>query len=296
MLNITLENTPFIDQINKLRDDIVMPTGTGLYSQVVAILKQYKMKNEIARNLKAGKVFSIVKYWETMNVPPIENIPDPTSFPKLQERLDGFSKAITEYAKEKKATKLKPVKVTIAIGDSLTDFFRKYSAHIDPRLNFGIAGTCSSHFKLILQYVLPLLEKNNLIIENLLIGSFIGNALLGHQKYENAIADAKDVIYFARQNLPTTKFLLYGLPPVFDIYAMSFQQLARDFFIAIMNEDKNAVYLDIFDSFSGAFGIMPKAEYSLEGVHMTPLGKYVYDEMIGLGLLAVPGSVIIKRK
>lgn len=263
-----------------------------LIRRAIALLKTWKMKREIAHNLKINKGLSLTKYFAEQGIDPKRSVGDPAAFPGIAQRLAGFTAAISQYAKDHQ-TGVEPKDVHIQIGDSISDFMRGKSVNVDPRLNFGMAGSCSPHFAYTARALAPVLAAANLRVQTLTIGCFMGNALLGYQDYAYAQQDAADALKVIRTLWPTARVEVYGMPPVFDPYATHWQGTAREFFKAWVSNDGNAVYIDLLASFGGGFlGLFPRAQMSVDGVHLTPDAVEQFDGLIRYGRSAPPGSVL----
>lgn len=259
--------------------------------KLYAILKTHLLRRKIRKAQKGVKAFSLVKFITQEGIPTRKSVGDPQQFPGIDTRIRDFKTQITDYAKSVKATKAKPKAVVIGVGDSLMDFFRGSSMNIDDRLNFGIAGTCSPHMLYVMKAVAPMLAEANLVVRAVVIGCLKGNALLGHQDYDSAEADCRDALNGARSLWPC-RIIVYGLPPVWDVYAMLYQETSREKFKEWISRDTDSVYLDILKRFSGPWGLFPTVEDSLEGVHMTDEAKAEFDKMISEGLTAESGSTL----
>lgn len=265
------------------------------FRRIIARIKTFKMKREIARNFRLNKTLDLAKFFAEQAVPPKTETIDPTAFPGIDRRLEGFSAAISGYAKARQTATV-PQNVHIQIGDSLSDFFRGKSSIIDPRMNFGIAGTCSPHFGYVAEKLAPVLAACNLLVTTVTVGCFLGNALLGYQDFDEAVADAKRALGKIRTLWPKARIEIYGLPACFDPYVTLHQELARKFFVDLVQADSNAVYLDLLESFGGGFlGLFPRMELSSDTVHMTPEAQVDFDLMIGAGVNCPAGRTIVYR-
>lgn len=259
--------------------------------KLYAILKTRLLRAKIRKAQREVKALSLVKFITQEGIPTRKSVGDPQQFPGIDTRIRDFKTQITDYAKSVKATKSKPKAVVIGIGDSLMDFFRGSSINIDDRLNFGVAGTCSPHMLYIMKAVAPMLADAGLVVRAVVIGCLKGNALLGHQDYDSAEADCKEALDGARSIWPC-RIIVYGLPPVWDVYAMLYQETSREKFKEWISRDSDSVYLDILKRFSGPWGLFPTVEDSLEGVHMTDEAKVEFDNMISEALTAESGSTL----
>lgn len=269
-----------------------MITQISIIDRISANFQTWRLRHKIKASLKKNLVFSAEKFFAEQGLQTIDRIPSPASFPGLEARIASFSEGIQSYAKEHGASPEKPVEVVIAVGDSITEFFKGHSKNIDDRLNFGIAGSCWPHFSLVIAAVAPLLEQYGLRVRAVLLGCG-GNGLLAHQSWAGFARDGRECFTATRKAFAFARIMVYGLPPVFDPYATILQETAQLWFKALVGSDANAVYLDILARFGGGlFGLFPKAWLSIDGVHMTPAGQFEFDDMITTGLTAPSWSTI----
>ena len=231
-------------------------------------------RREIQKNLKLSRDYSVIKWLAQQGIEARDSVGDPHVFPRLDERIASYKKAVDDYCATPHNTD-----VVIGIGDSLMDFFRGHSGIICDQLNFGLAGSCSPHMAVVAEVMAAYLKSKGLRVRAVVIGCFMGNALLGYQKYDCAQRDALEALDTIRKLWPT-RIIVYGLPPVSDIYATLCQEQARQFFTAWVRNDVDARYLDILKAFSGFLGLFPRVEFSLEGIHMTSRAQADFDDMI----------------
>lgn len=260
--------------------------------KLYALLKTHLLSRKIRKAQKATKAFSLAKFITQEGTPTRKSVGDPRQFPGIDTRIADFRNQIRDYAKSVGASKAKQKAVKIGVGNSLMDFLRGSSCQIDDRMNFGLAGACSPHMLYVMRAIAPMLAEAGLIVRALVIGCLKGNALLGHQEYDAAEADCKEALDGARGLWPGARIIVYGLPPVWDVYAMIYQETSRKKFEEWVQADADAVYLDILKRFAGRWGLYPTLEESLEGIHMTDVAKVGFDNMISDGLTAEAGSTI----
>lgn len=260
--------------------------------KLYALIQTRLLRSKIRKAQEATKNFSLVKFMAQQGEPTRKSVGDPRQFPGIDTRIADFKTQIQAYAKSVGASKTNQKAVVISFGDSLMDFMRGDCINIDDRLNFGIAGSCSPHMKYVAEQVKDELAYHGLIVRAIVAGCFKGNALLGHQDYEAAEADCTSALDTMRAQWPGARLIVYGLPPVWDVYAMIYQDTSRKLFMAWVAHDPDAVYLDILARFAGPWGLFPTVEDSLEGVHMTPAAKVEFDNMITEALVCDSGVTI----
>lgn len=260
--------------------------------KIYALIQTALLRRKIRKAQAATKDFSLLKFMTQQGEPTRKSVGDPSMFPGIETRIGQYKDAIQRYAKAEGASKSNPKAVVAGVGNSLMDFLRGSSIQIDDRINFGLAGACSPHMLYVMRALAPALAEAGLIVRAIVIGCLKGNALLGHQDYDAAEADCKEALDGARALWPGARMIVYGMPPVWDVYAMIYQQTSREKFQAWVKADTDAVYLDILKRFAGPWGLFPTLEDSLEGVHMTPAAKVEFDNMVGDALVAEAGSTL----
>jgi len=266
----------------------------GFFQRVYVMWQMFWMEREVKKNLSTARTTFLMKYLATDKLETVMEMPDPSLFPNIEKRRQGYESAIEAYAKEHPN-----VPADVMMGDSLAEFLQGTSSPID--INLGLAGGSSTTMEYIARRLIECFKRNNVVVRSITMGCFFGNAVLYHQNYEAARRDATKCLHTLRELFPKAYFVIYGMPPVYDLYAAAFQFDAREFFLSWIASDKHdangdggSCYLDICRAMGGFLGIMPKAAMSLESIHMTPKGKEVFVKMIVVGIRSLPGTYIFK--
>jgi len=171
---------------------------------------------------------------------------------------------------------------TIAFGDSLLDFTRDQLTAIKEKFNFAVAGFGSPNM-LQMAVDLDLTLGDNMIknqVKYVILGCLAGNPLLSHQDLEYAKIEARNAFIKIRSLYPTAKFIVYGLPPVYDLYVNLCAPQFESYMIDLIMKDGNATYLLLQKKFAGAFGIFPKIDYSKDTVHFNGNGIIRFDKLL----------------
>lgn len=183
---------------------------------------------------------------------------------------------------------------TIAFGDSLLDGPREKFCAIRSCLNFAISGSWANHMATMAADILPMLDATgkSAEIDFLIVGSLGGNPLLQRQPVLTTITHSLQALTEIRYRYPRQRLIVYGIPPTVSIYvnlnAIKFEAAIYEWII----RDGNAVYLPLFRKFAGAFGLFPKVLLSADGVHMTPAGIVLFDELLERGKTAPAGTLV----
>ena len=166
---------------------------------------------------------------------------------------------------------------TLLIGDSLSDFTRKYLTSVDTRFNLALAGQGSSFYDSILRDTFSYLQGVN--IDYLIIECF-GNELLSYFDVQVVKEHASRTFKLARGLYPNAKIILGGLPPVYDVYVNTVKIEFTNHLLTLVNNDSNSCLVLLEKHFAGTFGIFPKIDYSSDGVHFTGQGIIDYDNLL----------------
>ncbi len=166
---------------------------------------------------------------------------------------------------------------TFLVGDSLSDFTRKFLTTVDDRLNFAKAGEASSYYIQILKDTQRALKGFN--IKYLIIECW-GNELLAHYSLEDVKAHVTNTLNLARAMYPNVKLIIGSLPPVYDVYVNTVKIEFTQHLIEFVNNDPNSTLVLFEKHFSGLFGIFPKIDYSSDGVHFSGKGILEYDALL----------------
>lgn len=179
----------------------------------------------------------------------------------------------------KKFMDMLPEKVrhTILIGDSLADFTRKELTSVDTRLNFAMAGQASSFYDAILRDTAKALE--GIEVKYVIIECW-GNELLSYFDLEDVKFHVARTINKARSMYPNAKLIIAGLPPVYDVYVNTVKVEFTKHLMNLVNQDANATLILLEKHFAGAFGLLPKIEYSVDGVHFSGDGIILFDKLL----------------
>lgn len=198
-------------------------------------------------------------------------------------------KCIEKYRNNLKGySKQEPL--TVAFGDSLLDIPRNEYVSIEEELNFSISGSWHNHMQQMVEEMYSDLKDYN--VQTIVIGTLGGNPLLSYQSIDNVIEASLSCLNKIRELFPNARIIVYGLPPVYNINA-SLNSVAFEInMYHWVLLDNNSVFLPLFKKFAGAFGLFPQIELSADGVHFSPTGVILFDELIKKGKTCAAGSLV----
>lgn len=246
-------------------------------------LKDFLEKPIVRKTHKENKAKTLAKWMIMSKRKPFTGGFPP--YPFQEESIRTFQKHISNF----KSHNLER-DVTIAFGDSLIAFIAKELSQVDYRLNFAQPGSGSPNF---LQTAKDLSEElKDFKVNNVVVGCFGGNPLLSYQDFEEIKQEARTAFRGLRGIFPESKIIVYGLPPVYDVYANIYALEFDKFMIQEVKEDKNAVFLLLKIRFADKSGILPSIKYSSDGVHLRGEAIIILDQMIKEAKSLPPGTIL----
>lgn len=246
----------------------------NILQRATILFEAWRNRKEIEKAHTTMKEISIAKWFMMTGIQPKKgDYPMPPNYgTQLLNRL-GW---IEDF---KKFMDMLPERVrhTILIMDSLSDFTRKELTSVDTRLNFAMAGQASSFYDAILRDTQKALE--GIDVRNIILGCW-GNELLSYFDLEDVKFHVARTINKARSMYPNAKLIIVGLPPVYDIYVNTVKVEFTEHLMNLVNQDSNACLVLLEKHFAGAFGVLPKIEYSSDGVHFSGDGIILFDRLL----------------
>ena len=115
-------------------------------------------------------------------------------------------------------------------------------------------------------------------IDYVVSGCYGGNPLLQKQPLDYTIQKSIEALNEVRKHYPWQRMIVYGLPPTVSIHVgLNHQQFDGAMYEWVF-KDINAVFLPLQKKFTKLF-IWPKAVMTMDGVHLSPQGKEVFDNL-----------------
>jgi hypothetical protein len=182
---------------------------------------------------------------------------------------------------------------TIGIGDSiLAQSINDVDTIIDPRLNWALGGMRACHMVQLMNDMEPLMKQYNFIPKNIVIGTPDGNGLLIHNEINCVKEQCKLALNKARSLSPNARIIIYGIPmTIVDYLIKNFIEYDMCL-IDWMIKDNNAVMIPLIKHFVAAWHIFMKANESSDGVHLSPIGRLYFGDLIKRGKKASARSFI----
>lgn len=175
----------------------------------------------------------------------------------------------------------------IGFGDSILKLTQHKLTAIDPLLNFALSGSGSPDMAAIAEALMPTLENFGYTQpDTVVLGTLGGNPLLSHQDYEYIRAEALFTFRKIRQLFPFAKIVVYGIPPIFDVYATHYANDFNMYLLTLTTQDGNSCYVDLYFRFAGPLSLwpqmkmIPSSDYSLDGVHLTGKAIIEFDKCL----------------
>jgi hypothetical protein len=182
---------------------------------------------------------------------------------------------------------------TIGIGDSiLAQSIDDVDTVINTKLNWALGGMRACHMVQLMNDMEPLMKQYNFIPNNIVIGTPDGNGLLVHNEINCVKEQCKIALNRARSLSPTSRIIIYGIPlTIVDYVIKNFIEYDMAL-IDWMLKDKNAVMIPLIKNFVQAWHIFMKADYSSDGVHLSPIGRCLFSDLIKKAKTAQKYSLI----
>lgn len=239
------------------------------------LLNAWYKRKERKQRLNETEIYSAVKFTALLGKTP--NTSDYPVHPAYMQISLNKLKEIEEFKKSDKNKE----NLLVIIGDSLSDFTRGDLSCCYPQLNLALAGQGSGYYDRILKDSYESLKPLNI---KYLFMECWGNEFLSYFDLDAVKRHAENNYKLARSMYPEAKIMLGTLPPVYDLYANICKYEFMNFLLKLIENDSNSCVIDLNKSMSGFLGIMPKVDYSLEGVHFEGKGIIKYDELIKKGM------------
>jgi hypothetical protein len=181
---------------------------------------------------------------------------------------------------------------TWMVGDSIAAQARDHLRSVIPLLNMALGGMWAHHMRRIILDISLIFKSAGFVPRHIVVGTPGGNNLLNRQTPDETARQFLDVLDLLRFRFPQSRIIVYGLPFTITAYIIQSRGVIDNAVMRWVRNDKNAVLLCLVKNFVKKNRILPKPDYSSDGVHMTPLGMIEFDDDIRRGKKAMPGSLI----
>lgn len=215
----------------------------------------------------------------------VQDIKNPGDHIYHKEAVEVFRKNI-ENCKDKEID-------AIAYGDSILDIPKNQYTAVKSEMNFALSGSWAYHMKRMAEDLRPTFQKKKKKIKNVISGCYGGNPLLAGQPIQSVVSESIDALKFIHECHPESRFIVYGLPPVYNLNATSnallFEMAMYEWLI---KNHPNFVFIPMQKQFAGALGLFPTIKMSSDGVHLSRRGVVTLDKFFARGKTSLPWTVI----
>jgi hypothetical protein len=202
--------------------------------------------------------------------------------------LQQMIASIREYARRPSRER----HVTISINDSLIALRADQCTAVD--IHCGISGLGGLQYSRVIRDIAPVLRSVNISPAFVVLGCIVGNMLLSRYAWSRCESEFRQVYSDARRTWPQARIILYGLPPVFDLYLTEHTWLAEQLMIDTVRGDvaqgNNAVFVSL--KRFATMGLWPRARLFSDGVHLSDRGFIRFDALLNRAHYADNGSII----
>jgi hypothetical protein len=181
----------------------------------------------------------------------------------------------------------------LGIGDSiLAQSKDDVSFILNKKLNWSLGGMRPCHILQLLKDMDSLMLTYNFTPNYILVGTPGGNSLLQHQKIEVVISEVNILLNYIRNRFPKAKIILYSIPmTIIDYVIQNYTEYTQNL-INWMIRDRNSVMIPFVKNFVAAWHVFMKADYSCDGIHLSPIGRLYFADLIERGIKGIPGQFI----
>lgn len=238
-----------------------------MLKKILDKITAWKQKKDYEKNIKISQQGAILTHLLSEN---FNKSVERTKHPLHDQRLKEYKTLIKEWKKRKD--------ININFGDSLTDMSREQIERVHDGV-FSISGSWAHHMTMMVEDLFTSLKKHN--IKNVTVGCLGGNPMLVYQNFDEIVKDSIQCLNKIRECFPEARIIVYGIPPVYNIYATTH---SYDFDLEMLKwvgSDKDARFISLKNNFGRGFAsLFPQMSYSSDGVHFNPNGASIFADLI----------------
>lgn len=175
---------------------------------------------------------------------------------------------------------------TICLGDSIFDIPRSRFLSIKEVANLSQSGAHHYHLGHQIADAYPLLP--NRAVQNIVMGTGIGNPLIVGQDYDYSFQKLRKQWDGVRALYPGRRMIIVGLPPTYSVWANLHRPKFELDAFGWVRQDENAVFV----SFRRFGGVLPKIAMSSDTTHLTRAGEVKLDGLIEKAKTLPRGSTV----
>lgn len=238
-----------------------------MFENILDKITAWKQRKDYESNIRKSQIGSV--FTELLSKD-FNTSKERTKHPLHDERLKEFKSVISTWVDKKE--------VSINFGDSLTDLSRKQIERVHDGV-FSISGSWAHHMTLMVSDISDDLSK--FTVNNISIGCLGGNPMLVYQNFDEVVKDSYTCLYTIRKKFPKARIIVYGIPPVYNIYATTHSYEFDLKLLEWVSKDVDARFISLKNHFGQGWGkLFPSATFSSDGVHFNPNGADKFAELI----------------
>jgi hypothetical protein len=238
-----------------------------MFEKILDQITAWKQRREYQNNIKKSLEGAVITELLSKD---FNKSKERTKHPFHDERVKDFKGLISSWKNKNE--------VSINFGDSLTDLSRKQIERVHDGV-FSISGSWAHHMTQMVNDLSKDLSKFK--VKNVSIGCLGGNPMLVYQNYDEIVSDSIECLNTIRKTFPDSRIIIYGIPPVYNIYATTH---SYDFDLKLLqwaSQDKDSKFISLKNHFGQGWArLFPDVSYSSDGVHFNPLGGAKFAELI----------------
>jgi hypothetical protein len=238
-----------------------------MFEKILDKITAWKQRREYENNIKKSKDGAIITELLSKD---FNTSKERTKHPFHDERVKSFKGLIKTWKSKSE--------ISINFGDSLTDLSRKQIERVHDGV-FSISGSWAHHMTQMVEDLSS--DLSDFKVKNVSIGCLGGNPMLVYQNFDEIVKDSYLCLNTIRKKFPKARIIVYGIPPVYNIYATTHSYEFDLKMLEWVSRDEDSRFISLKNHFGQGWGrLFPKVEYSSDGVHFNPFGGAQFAELI----------------
>jgi hypothetical protein len=257
----------------------------GIFKEIIAEIETLyyaKTYEKQKKNLQIMDALMWIKF-PTPQIGPF----DP--HPKYASHIEQCKKDFLSYVKNDMASDKDK---TWGVGDSILGQSKNRIDSIKPKMNHALGGMWAHHMLQLVNDMAPLFKQYGYVPNNIVVGTPDGNAILTHQEINSVKEQCRILLNRIRELYPKARIIMYGLPATLVSYAILHYADYEKNLIDWGWVDSNSVLIPLIKGFVNKNHILPRADMSCDGVHLTPKGVILFGKLIEAGKTGQPRRLI----
>jgi hypothetical protein len=238
-----------------------------MFDSFIDYITAWKQRKDYENNIRRSQQGAIIT---ELLFKDFETSKERTKHPFHDDRLRVFKGLINSWKQKSE--------ININFGDSLTDLSRKQVERVHDGV-FSISGSWAHHMTQMVNDLSSDLSKFK--VRNISIGCLGGNPMLVYQNFDEIVKDSIECLNTIRSKFKDARIIVYGIPPVYNIYATTHSYEFDLELLKWVSMDKDAQFISLKNHFGQGWAkLFPDVEYSSDGVHFNPIGGARFTELI----------------